>query len=133
MNLLEETKTDLYKHGKTIEDIKWVGTKHYYVDVDKFIELANVKYDDGFGAPEVAENLIITGDDWWMERHEYDGSEWWEFKEIPTEPEQKLELKALTVGQADENGLDVSCGWETLERLNGYEELEEEEEEEEYR
>lgn len=22
----------------------------------------------------------------WLERHEYDGSEWWEYKTMPTEP-----------------------------------------------
>lgn len=30
-----------------------------------------------------------------------------------------MELKALTVNQADELGFDISCGWETLKRING--------------
>lgn len=41
--------------------------------------------------------------------------------------EEKLELKALTIGQANDNDIDISCGWETLERINGYEEPKEEE------
>jgi hypothetical protein len=27
--------------------------------------------------------IIVVGKDWWLERHEYDGSEWWEFKTMP--------------------------------------------------
>ena len=29
---------------------------------------------------------VAVGDNWWLERAEYDGSEWWEFKTIPKEP-----------------------------------------------
>lgn len=28
----------------------------------------------------------MAGDDWWLERAEYDGSEWWKFKTLPVEP-----------------------------------------------
>ena len=41
---------------------------------------------NGFGGAEVNENLFVVGADWWLERHEYDGSEWWEFKTLPTKP-----------------------------------------------
>ena len=47
---------------------------------ENFKEVANVEYDSGFGSPQVAEDLIIMGSDFWLERHEYDGSEWWEYK-----------------------------------------------------
>ena len=40
-------------------------------------------YDNGFGGAEVHGDLKIVGNDWWMERGEYDGSEWWEFKTLP--------------------------------------------------
>lgn len=36
--------------------------------------------------------LIVVGKDFWLERHEYDGSEWWEFKSIPMEPEETIEF-----------------------------------------
>lgn len=52
------------------------------------------------------------GDDWWLERHEYDGSEWFELKELPDKPKQKLELKALTIRQAGVSG------WSTLKKMN---------------
>lgn len=118
MNLFKETLEILKDNNKTFEDILWIGTRNYYVDKEKFKEIANVEYDDGYGGQEVARNLIIVGDDWYLERNEYDGSEWWELKKMPIKPDKKLDLKALTIDQADENGMDISCGWETLERMN---------------
>lgn len=118
MNLFKETLEILKDNSKNFEDILWIGTINYYVDKEKFKEIANIEYDDSYGAQEVAKNLIIVGNDWYLERHEYDGSEWWEFKTIPIKPDKELDLKALTVDQAYENGIDISCGWETLERMN---------------
>ena len=40
-------------------------------------------------------DLLIVGKDFWLERVEYDGSEWWEFKTMPREPEETRELEAL--------------------------------------
>ena len=116
MNLLEETKQKLAEYGKTLEDVVWIGISEYKVYVEKFIELADVEYDDGYGSAKVATNILVVGKDFWLERHEYDGSEWWEYKLLLKEPNQWLDLSALTVGQSK---YDVSVGWETLEKLNG--------------
>lgn len=117
-NLLNETIEVLAKNNKTIEDIKWIGSNKYRVDIKKFIEIADVQYDSGYGAPQVAEDLIIVGENWWLERHEYDGSEWWEYKSFPVMPDKEIELKALTIDQAENLGFDVSCGWENLKKIN---------------
>ena len=31
-------------------------------------------------------SLVVVGKDFWLERNNYDGSEWWEFKQVPVEP-----------------------------------------------
>ena len=121
-NLLVETREILEDNNKTINDINWVGDGKYYFDVNEFLNIANVEYDDSYGAPEVAQDLLVVGDNWWLERHEYDGSEWWEYKEIPLKPNAKIELKALTVGQAKKLGFNVSIGWENLKRINNIKE-----------
>ena len=120
-NLLVETIEVLKNHNKTINDINWVGNGKYYFDVNEFLNIANVEYDNGYGAPEVAEDLLVVGDNWWLERHEYDGSEWWEYKEIPLKPNKKIELKALTISQAKKLGYAVSIGWENLKSINSIE------------
>lgn len=121
-NLLVETREVLEDNNKTINDINWVGNNKFYFDVNEFLNIANVEYDDSYGAPEVAQDLLVVGDNWWLERHEYDGSEWWEYKEIPLKPNTKIELKALTVEQAKKLGFNVSVGWENLKRINNIKE-----------
>ncbi len=117
-NLLNETKEILKENNKKIEDIKWIGCKNFYVDTEDFIKLSDTFYDADYGSPKVAEDLLIVGDNWWLERHEYDGAEWWEYKSIPIKPQREEKIKALTIEQADSLGFDVSCGWENLTRIN---------------
>lgn len=102
MNLLAETEFNLEVHNKTLNDVEWIGCPTFEVNKEQFIELANVEYDDGFGAPEVATDLLVVGSGWWLERHEYDGSEWWEFKEEPKRPAETRKIKALIGGMWSE-------------------------------
>ena len=82
LNLKQETLECLASHGKTWADVRWIGHKNGNVKIhpDYFLEIADKEYDDGYGGQEVNASLVIVGDGWWLERHEYDGSEWFEFK-----------------------------------------------------
>ena len=84
-NLLKETKEILERHSKTFDDILFVGDKsdHSKMTVKEFLEHANFEYVDGYGLEEINTDLILVGKDFWLERHEYDGSEWWEYKSMP--------------------------------------------------
>lgn len=88
-NLLQETIIMLDIHGKTFEDVEWIGTREYSMPIDLFKAMANHEYDNGFGTVEVDYDLMIVGKNWWLEREEYDGSEEWSFKAMPVKkPEQ---------------------------------------------
>ena len=97
-NLLKETENFIAKHGKTPEDVRWIGCLQpcydhgnpYNCTWDEFASIANFEYDDGFGGAEIAMELVVVGTDWWLERHEYDGSEWWKYKSLPEKPEKHL-------------------------------------------
>ena len=89
-NLKDSTIRAITKHGKTLDDIKWVGCAAYKIPIDKFWGMADREFDAGYGGTEVAEDLVVVGDNWWLERGEYDGSEWWEYKEKPKEPEMLI-------------------------------------------
>ena len=88
MNLLKETLEILKENGKSITDIKWIGGDDWSLSPDEvdIKTVINFDYDDGFGWVEIEEDFVVVGDDWWLERHEYDGSEWWEFKTLPQKP-----------------------------------------------
>lgn len=86
-NLLTETKKVLETHGKTGADVAWVGSRDgkYAIQWSDFEPIAKKSsYDAGFGSQKIVGDLVVVGEDWWLERHEYDGSEWWEFKTLPT-------------------------------------------------
>lgn len=86
MNLLKETLTKLADHGLGPEDVLWVGSADGKLAVgwDVFAQIAyGTDYDSGFGGQEIACDLVVVGETWWLERGEYDGSEWWQFKTIP--------------------------------------------------
>jgi hypothetical protein len=92
MNFLNETIEDLTRNGKSIDDIKFVtlgkndDNDGIEIEVNNFLEIADFIYDDGYGGNVIPIRLKIVGDTWWLERHEYDGSEWWEFKTLPVKP-----------------------------------------------
>jgi hypothetical protein len=97
MNLLSETVDALSNSGKSRSDVRWIGSTNYgYFDWGYFVKIADVEYNDGYGAAEVARDLVIVGDDWWLERKEYDGSEWWTFKKLPIKPQNKIEPNRVT-------------------------------------
>jgi len=99
MNLLQETLEILSEHGKSGEDIIWCGNEEVgYFSWEDFEKLANKNYDQGFGAPEVVIDLLVVGQDFWLERHEYDGSEWWEYKTMPKKPDTYIKPHTLIKG-----------------------------------
>lgn len=104
-NLLRETIDELNSNGKTGNDVLWVGRDYndwdnyanwtrmtYKSTWEDFCSKADFEYDAGYGSPEIAMDLIIVGEDFWLERCEYDGCEWWEFKTFPEEPTEIREL-----------------------------------------
>ena len=102
-NLWEETIRVLENHHKTWKDVRFVCGNSF--GVTNFETLAKrTNYDNGFGGQEVAEDIKVVGDYWWLERHEYDGSEWWEYKEMPTKPKEFFVMDSLL----------AIYGWETL-------------------
>lgn len=99
-NFLEETLDMLKDCGKTEDDVLWVGRCEDFTsglpDVKNtwewFKSKANFEYDNGYGGAEIPLSLVVVGVDFWLERHEYDGSEWWNIRECLL---NHLKLKTL--------------------------------------
>lgn len=93
INFLEETLNVLTEHGKNEEDVLWIGRgfdeyseKKYKTSWNDFRTKANFTYNNGYGIEKIPMDMVIVGSDFWLERHSYDGAEWWEFKSVPKEP-----------------------------------------------
>ena len=98
-NLLKETKKKLSIHNKTPKDVLWIGTKDgsEAMNWGEFVKIADFEYDNGYGEAWIYLNLVVVGKGWWLERFEYDGSEWWEYKEPPKLLKNHKKLSYLTV------------------------------------
>lgn len=85
MNLLNETIRALVESGHAVEDVTWVGSTGWgWCDWSDFATAAeDIEYSEGYGGQEIAKDLVIVGEGWWLERGEYDGSEWWDYKTLP--------------------------------------------------
>ena len=92
-NLYLETKEKLEELDFTWDSIKYISVKDndwidnanlYEIKLDDFIQFAkSYDYDEGFGSAEVNKTLrIVFYDGSFLERAEYDGSEWWEYKKL---------------------------------------------------
>lgn len=95
MTLLGETIRELHAHALKGEDVNFVQTRNQIGTWADFVKIAYFEYNSGYGRTEINSNLQIVGDNWWLERGEYDGSEWWEFKTLPNKIEKGKPLKKI--------------------------------------
>lgn len=107
-NLWDETIDILKEYDKTFEDVRFIQGYDLKITKENFEQVAKkTNYDSGYGAAHVATDLVVVGKNWWLERGEYDGSEWWEYKESPKQVNEVKEISHLAGGL-----------WPTLEKLN---------------
>jgi len=112
MNLLQETIKDIELSGHKVEDIAFIGSKKtgHRCSWEEFEVLSDQDYYDGFGAQQVASDLIIVfGDGSSMWRHEYDGSEYWKYATPFVMPKHEKPIKSLFAR---------SVGWSSLQDIN---------------
>lgn len=98
MNFKEETINKIEENGASINEIKWIGSQDFHIPIQDFWKISNFEYDNGYGGQRIPYDLVIVGDYWWMERAEYDGAEWWEFKVKPRKPRFEAKLDKLPLG-----------------------------------
>jgi|TARA_R110000803_G_scaffold106598_2_gene174697 hypothetical protein len=81
-NLADETQAIV--RGR---DVLYVTDGKVYESYDSFLARAKyIQYDAGYGGHEILLSLKVVGHDWWLQRGEYDGSEWWDAMVAPDKP-----------------------------------------------
>lgn len=95
INMVNELNEAIENSGHTNDDIDWCavglldngeygGEERPKVQTYTHVvlEYDSVVYDDGYGSQRLF-GVVVFKDGTWLERGEYDGSEWWEFKSTP--------------------------------------------------
>jgi len=109
MNALNELINMCKWCWKSLEDIDywWVGwddgnqcifNSDSIEIMKKFLQDNYSNYDNGWGSQELYWEIVFK-DKTWLERWEYDGSEWWEYKKCP---ERKLSKDETRIKEIDE-------------------------------
>lgn len=81
VNLWEEIIDMLEDNNKTWDDVITIQCDTNSFDKNVFRGVAkSINYDPEYGNEQINLSLKIIGDNWWLERHSYVGSEWWEYK-----------------------------------------------------
>lgn len=112
MNLLDETRKCIKDSGHDVRDIIFIGSEDsgHQCTWAKFAKLADREYGSGYGAAQVAEDLIVVfSDGAKMWRGEYDGSEWWNFSSLFKKPSEAKPIGKLFA---------LGVGWEDLAEIN---------------
>lgn len=91
INLYVETTQVLKDNNKTWDDVRCLLIRNKALQSCFASQVLDINYHNGYGSEDISLDFKVVGDDWWLERAEYDGSEWWEFKTMPELPEQFCE------------------------------------------
>lgn len=87
LDLIQETKDFISALGYKKEDIQWMGGRDFAIPIDDFWNSKPQFYSAGYGWQEVAPDFKVAFKDHsWIQREEYDGSEWWEYYHYPEMP-----------------------------------------------
>ncbi len=106
VNFKKEILHTLKGEGKTIQDIAYINVgDEYYCRKEKaespsfcrvkttfedWIDNQDFEYNAGYGMPIINEELaIVFKDGSWLEREEYDGSEWFAYRKKPENENKK--------------------------------------------
>jgi len=73
---------DNYKRSGSIQLIEGYTPAEY----EEFLQKLDFEYDAGYGGQELHGLVWLMKENTWLERGEYDGSEWWDYKECPPVP-----------------------------------------------
>lgn len=65
-----------------VSEKKILKVNHTEEELNSFLNSLDFNYDNGYGGQELF-GTVWMNDGTWLERGEYDGSEWWEHKICP--------------------------------------------------
>jgi hypothetical protein len=115
-NVVSEIINEITQQGFETKDISWIGSKdgQFAMSYDDFyMKFGNMEYDNGFGAQELASDLVmVMKDNSYFDRDEYDGAEGWTYNKPPQKQKDSKTMEHICVKEVSE------IGWRDLKDLN---------------
>ena len=76
-------------HDELAEDRRSIDLREGYhiSEYEEFLHRLDFAYDNGYGGQQVYGTVWLKEEGTWLERGEYDGSEWWDYKKCPSVPD----------------------------------------------
>lgn len=105
-NLYNETLDFIHKCGYKKADVAFCSVTRgsdrdsyeFQFSFKTFEENSKFEYHSGYGGQEIDPSLkIVLNDGSWLERAEYDGAEWWEFKKSPVQDKDLCLPESATI------------------------------------
>ena len=77
-------------HDELAEDRRSINLREGYSigEYEEFLHRLDFEYDNGYGGQQVYGTVWLMEEGTWIERDEYDGSEWWDYKKCPPVPDE---------------------------------------------
>jgi hypothetical protein len=77
-----------YWHDEETQNMLDKNLKEGYTpaEYEEFLDRLDFEYDSGYGGQELFGTVWLIEEGAWLERGEYDGSEWWEYRKCPQIP-----------------------------------------------
>jgi len=96
LGMLERTKSSIKCATLTVGREYWEEVTKNIINLregyskeeyEEFLNRLDFEYDNGYGGQELYGIVWLMEENTWLERGEYDGSEWWEYNKCPKIPE----------------------------------------------
>lgn len=102
--LIQHIENRKVKYVRIIRNISYDNQETIEGALDEVLLRLNFDYDSGYGSQEL-EGTIWYSDGTWSDRGEYDGSEWWQYREYPSLPkikpqDENIEMTTATTEDA---------------------------------
>jgi len=82
INAKDELLKVLKENNKSVDDIISIGIRIYTYDNEpktiNSVDDLDINYNNGYGSQNLY-GYVLLKNNTWLERNEYDGSEWWEY------------------------------------------------------
>ena len=96
-NLLKDVEWVLRLHHKTLDDVRLFAGAEFQITKENFLKCAAVDYE----FQEIAFDLKLIGDNWWMDRRSDDGGDYWDYHEFPDVSSLPVEKVRRLTGKDD--------------------------------